>query len=211
MDGTLVDNSAVHVRAFEIFCERYGVGGWREKLAQAFGMGNDDIMRRIMPAEIIQENGLAALADEKEAIYREIYAPTIRPVGGLTDLLERLRAAGIRCAVGSSGCRTNIDFVLEKCGIEGCFDAIVSGDRVTHCKPDPEIYLTAAAALGLEPAECVVFEDAKAGIEAARRAGAGRIVTLTTTLPREVLAAETATNLIIDTFADITDLETILQ
>ena len=211
MDGTLVDNSAMHVRAFEIFCERYGVRDWREKLAQAFGMGNDDIMRRIMPAEVIRAKGLAALADEKEAIYREIYAPTIRPVEGLADLLERLRKAGIRCAVGSSGCRTNIDFVLDKCGIEGCFDAIVSGDRVTRCKPDPEIYLTAAAALGLEPAECVVFEDAKAGIEAARRAGAGRIVTLTTTLPREVLAAEAATNLIIDTFADITDLETILQ
>ncbi len=210
MDGTLVDNSAVHVRAFEIFCERYGVGDWHEKLAQAFGMGNGDIMRRIMPEEIIQEKGLAALADEKETIYREIYAPTIRPVDGLADLLERLRAAGIRCAVGSSGCRTNIDFVLEKCGIEGCFDVIVSGDRVTRCKPDPEIYLTAADALGLEPAECVVFEDAKAGIEAARRAGAGRIVTLTTTLPREVLATETATNLIIDTFADITDLKTIL-
>lgn len=211
MDGTLVDNSAVHVRAFEIFCERYGVGDWQEKLAQAFGMGNDDIMRRIMPAEVICEKGLAALADEKEAIYREIYAPTIRPVEGLVDLLQRLRAAGIHCAVGSSGCRTNINFVLEKCGIEEYFDAIVSGDRVTRCKPDPEIYLTAAAALGLTPAECVVFEDAKAGIEAAHRAGAGRIVTLTTTLSREVLAAETATNRIIDTFADITDLETILQ
>lgn len=211
MDGTLVDNSAVHVRAFEIFCQRYGVGDWREKLAGAFGMGNDDIMRSIMPEEVIREKGLAALADEKEAIYREIYAPTIRPVEGLAELLERLHAAGIRCAVGSSGCRTNIDFVLEKCGIEGQFDAIVSGDWVARCKPDPEIYLTAAAALGLAPAECVVFEDAKAGIEAARRAGAGRIVTLTTTLPRETLAAETAADLIIDTFADITHLETVLQ
>ena len=87
----------------------------------------------------------------------------------------------------------------------------MSGDRVTHCKPDPEIYLTAAAALELTPAECVVFEDAKAGIEAARRAGAGRIVALTTTLPREVLAAETSADMIIDNFAEIADLGTILQ
>lgn len=211
MDGTLVDNSAVHVEAFEIFCARYGVDDWREKLAQAFGMGNDDIMRSIMPAETIREKGVAALSDEKEAIYREIYAPTIRPVEGLVGLLERLREAGIRCAVGSSGCRENVDFVLEKCGIGHYFDAIVSGDRVTRCKPDPEIYLTAAAALELKPAACVVFEDAKAGIEAARRAGAGRIVTLTTTLPREVLAAETEADTIIDTFADIADIETILR
>lgn len=207
MDGTLVDNSAVHVKAFEIFCARYGVTDWQEKLAHAFGMGNDDIMRSIMPEEVIRDKGLAALSDEKEALYREIYAPTIRPVEGLADLLGRLRDAGIRCAVGSSGCRANIDFVLAECGIEGYFDAIVSGDRVTRCKPDPEIYLTAAAALGLKPAECVVFEDAKAGIEAARRAGAGRIVALTATLPREVLAAD----MIIDTFADIVDLKPILQ
>lgn len=211
MDGTLVDNSAVHVKAFEIFCARYNVEGWQEKLTGVFGMGNDDIMRQIMPAEIIREKGLAALAEEKEAIYREIYAPTIRPVEGLAVLLKRLREAGIRCAVGSSGCRTNVDFVLEKCGIGAFFEQIVSGDRVTRCKPDPEIYLTAAAALGLDAAECVVFEDARAGIEAARRAGAGRIVALTTTLPREVLTAETAADTIIDTYADIDDLGAILR
>jgi len=101
--------------------------------------------------------------------------------------------------------------VLEKCGIEGCFDVIVSGDRVAHCKPDPEIYLTAAAELGLNPVECVVFEDAKAGIESARRAGAGRIVSLTTTLPREVLAAETAADMIVNNFAEVEDLGAILQ
>ena len=211
MDGTLVDNSPVHVRAFERFCARYGIADWREKLDGAFGMGSDDIMRMLLPEAVIRERGLQALCDEKEAIYREIYAPDIRPVAGLRALLDRLRAAGIRCAVGSSGCRTNIDFVLEKCGIEGCFDVIVSGDRVAHCKPDPEIYLTAAAELGLNPAECVVFEDAKAGIESARRAGAGRIVALTTTLPREVLAAETAADMIVNNFAEVADLGAILQ
>ena len=198
MDGTLVDNSPVHVRAFEIFCARYGVTDWKEKLADSFGMGNDDIMRAVMPEEIIREKGLAALADEKEAIYREIYAPDIHPVEGLVELLERLRAAGVRCAVGSSGCKVNVDFVLEKCAI------------VTRCKPDPEIYLTAAAALGVAPADCVIFEDAKAGLEAARRAGAGRIVALTTTLPRAVLERETPADMIVNNFAELTDLGALL-
>lgn len=116
-----------------------------------------------MPEEVIREKGTAALGDEKEAIYREIYAPEIEPMPGLVALLDKLRDAGIRCAVGSSGCRANVDFVLEKCDIESFFDAKINGDMVTRCKPDPEIYLTAAAALGLAPAECVVFEDAKAG------------------------------------------------
>lgn len=210
MDGTLVDNTLAHMRAFEIFCARYGVTGWKEKLSQAFGMGNDDIMRLIMPAELIRERGLASLAEEKEAIYREIYAPEIRPVKGLVPLLESLRAAGVRCAVGSSGCRANVDFVLEKCRIGEFFDARISGDRVTRCKPDPEIYLTAAAALGMAPAECVVFEDAKAGIESARRAGVGRVVALATTLPREVLERETDADVIGETFADLPELDRLL-
>ncbi|WP_308662870.1 HAD family phosphatase [uncultured Alistipes sp.] len=210
MDGTLVDNTLAHMRAFEIFCARYGVTGWKEKLSQAFGMGNDDIMRLIMPAELIRERGLASLAEEKEAIYREIYAPEIRPVKGLVPLLESLRAAGVRCAVGSSGCRANVDFVLEKCRIGEFFDARISGDRVTRCKPDPEIYLTAAAALGMAPADCVVFEDAKAGIESARRAGVGRVVALATTLPREVLERETDADVIGETFADLPGLDRLL-
>ncbi|WP_302251466.1 HAD family phosphatase [uncultured Alistipes sp.] len=210
MDGTLVDNTLAHMRAFEIFCARYGVTGWKEKLSQAFGMGNDDIMRLIMPAELIRERGLASLAEEKEAIYREIYAPEIRPVEGLVPLLESLRAAGVRCAVGSSGCRANVDFVLEKCRIGEFFDARISGDRVTRCKPDPEIYLTAAAALGMAPTECVVFEDAKAGIESARRAGVGRVVALATTLPREVLERETDADVIGETFADLPGLDRLL-
>jgi len=210
MDGTLVDNTLAHMRAFEIFCARYGVTGWKEKLSQAFGMGNDDIMRLIMPAELIRERGLASLAEEKEAIYREIYAPEIRPVEGLVPLLESLRAAGVRCAVGSSGCRANVDFVLEKCRIGEFFDVRISGDRVTRCKPDPEIYLTAAAALGMAPADCVVFEDAKAGIESARRAGVGRVVALATTLPREVLERETDADVIGETFADLPGLDRLL-
>ena len=210
MDGTLVDNTLAHMRAFEIFCARYGVTGWKEKLSQAFGMGNDDIMRLIMPAELIRERGLASLAEEKEAIYREIYAPEIRPVKGLVPLLESLRAAGVRCAVGSSGCRANVDFVLEKCRIGEFFDARISGDRVTRCKPDPEIYLTAAAALGMAPTECVVFEDAKAGIESARRAGVGRVVALATTLPREALERETDADVIGETFADLPGLDRLL-
>ena len=195
MDGTLVDNTAAHIRAFEIFCDRYGVTDWKERLSRGYGMGNDDIMRLIMPEEVIRTKGIAALSEEKEAIYRELYAPEIRPVEGLGKLLAALHARGIRCAVGSSA----------------WFEARISGDAVTRCKPDPEIYLKAAAAAGTDPADCVVFEDAKAGIESARRAGVGRIVALATTLPREVLERETDADRVIDTFADLlTDLDALL-
>ncbi len=203
MDGTLVDNSAVHVEAFERFCTRYGVEDWRKKMQGVFGMGNDDIMRRILPESLIREKGLQALADEKEAIYRAIYAPKIVPIAGLVDLLGRLRQMGIRCAVGSSGCRANIEFVLEKCAIGKFFDATVSGDQVTRCKPDPEIYLTAAKALDVEPSECVVFEDAEAGIESARRARIGRIVAIATTLDRAELEKLQGPSVIISDYREL--------
>ena len=135
MDGVLVNNTQAHVKAFEIFCERYGVEDWQHKLQTAFGMGNDDIMRLILPEEIIREKGMKALGEEKEAIYREVYAPEIRPVRGLVELLEELRRRGIRCAVGSSGCRENVDFVLSNCGITDYFSCIVSGDRVPAASP----------------------------------------------------------------------------
>lgn len=207
MDGVLVANTAVHIRAFEIFCDRYGVRDWKHKLEQAFGRGNEDIMHMLMPEELIREKGVMALANEKEVIYREIYAPDIRPVEGLVELLEALTKAGVGCAVGSSGGRENVDFVLDMCHIRHYFAAVVNGDMVTHCKPNPEIYLTAAAKLGLAPAECVVFEDAKAGIEAARSAGIGLVVALTTTLTREVIAAQTEADSSITNFRDITDIE----
>ena len=205
MDGTLVDNTPAHIRAFEIFCDRYGVRNWKERLSQGFGMGNDDIMRLILPEEVIASRGLQALADEKEAIYRELYEPLIRPTAGLLDFLEALRREGIACAVGSSAEMRNIRFVFEKCGIESYFQTVVSSEQVTRCKPDPEIYLKAAEALDVTPGECIVFEDAKAGIEAARRAGAGRIVALATTLPRETLLAEADADRIVDDFTQVTN------
>lgn len=203
MDGVLVDNSAVHLQAFERFCQRYGVTDWDVKIPQLYGRGNDDIMRALLPPEVIARRGLEALAEEKEAIYREIYAPTIRPVAGLRELLAELRAAGIACAVGSSGCRENVEFVLDRCGIGSYFDVRVSGDRVTRCKPDPEIYLTAARELRIEPAHCLVMEDAPAGIEAARRAGM-KVVALATSLSREQLEELGTADRIIDDFTRIT-------
>lgn len=190
MDGVLVDNSAVHLEAFDLFCRRRNVTDWREKFQSGLnGMGNDDIMRALLPAELVERVGVQALGEEKEAIYREIYRPV--EIEGLTELLKAFRARSLRCAVGSSGCRANVDFVLRECRIGAYFDARISGDRVTRCKPDPEIYLTAAAALGVDPSECIVFEDALAGVESAERAGVAMVTALATTHTAEYLRQHT--------------------
>ena len=218
MDGVLVDNMRIHARAYDIFYERHGVGNRQNVLKELSGLGNDEIMQRLFTPERLAElGGWQALSEEKEAIYRELYEPLIRPTAGLLDFLEALRREGIACAVGSSAEMRNIRFVFEKCGIESYFqtvvsseqvtrcgdffDARISGDTVTRCKPDPEIYLKAAEALRLRPEECVVFEDARAGIEAGDRAGM-KVVALATTLSREELE-RTAATLVIDDFTQM--------
>ncbi|MBQ3173350.1 MAG: HAD family phosphatase [Alistipes sp.] len=202
MDGVLVNNLDIHRQAFAEFFRRYGVERPFENLSRLFGKGNDDIMGELMPRDIVERVGIRELGNQKEAIYREIYAPIIKPQEGLVSFLAACERAGLRCAVGSSGYRANVDFVLDKCNIGRYFAAAVAGDEVTRCKPDPEIYLTAAAKLGLKPNECVVFEDAEAGIEAAKRAGI-KVVALATTFPRDFLESTDA-DMIISDFRDIT-------
>ena len=202
MDGVLVNNLEVHREAFAEFFRRYGVERTFDELNRVFGKGNDDIMGELMPREVVERVGIRELGYEKEAIYREIYAPRITPQPGLKAFLASCEEHGLRCAVGSSGYMANVDFVLDRCDIRRYFEATVAGDQVTRCKPDPEIYLTAAAKLGLEPCECIVFEDAEAGIEAAQRAGI-KVVALATTFSREFLEG-THPDMIIDDFRDVT-------
>lgn len=202
MDGVLVDNMRIHAAAFDVFYERHGIADRKDVRKEFSGMGNDEIMQRLFTPERLEElGGWQALGAEKEAIYRELYAPIIRPTAGLTDFLDALHRAGIRCAVGSSAGEENIRFVFDRCGFAPRFQAVVGSEQVTRCKPDPEIYLKAAEALGLRPEECVVFEDARAGIEAGRRAGM-KVVALATTLPREELERTTAA-LVIDDFTQM--------
>ena len=201
MDGVLVNNLEIHRQAFAEFFRRYGVERTFDELSRVFGKGNDDIMGELMPADVVERVGIRQLGYEKEAIYREIYAPIITPQSGLLAFLAECESEGLRSAVGSSGYKANVDFVLDKCNIRRYFEATVAGDEVTRCKPDPEIYLTAAAKLGLAPYECIVFEDAEAGIEAAKRAGM-KVVALATTFDREFLATTDA-DMIIGDFRDI--------
>lgn len=184
MDGVLVDNRDVHVASFEAWCGRHNIVLPEGFLLGFFGMGNEDIFRAVLndpelPLEVIERYG-----KEKEAIYRDLFAASISPVAGLVDLLKDLKANGIKIAVGSSGMRANVEFVLDRCGIGEYFDAIADGDMISRAKPDPEVFLLAASLLELDPSECFVFEDSFAGVEAARRA-AMRVGVLATTFPRE--------------------------
>ena len=202
MDGVLVDNIRIHIKAFEEMCRIYNVPFDAVRLNNMAGRGNDEIIPAFFPEAIVKEKGVAALSAEKEAVYRNLYTNEIEEVAGLTSFLAALKASGVRCAVGSSGCQENIDFVLDSCKLRPYFDVIVSSDLVTHCKPDPEIYLTALRKLDLPAESCVVFEDAPAGIEAARRAGI-EVIALATTHTAEELQKKGIKEMIINDFRNL--------
>lgn len=206
MDGVLVDNAEIHIEAFEIYCKRFNTTLDVDVLMPLFGMGNDEIMPRLFSPEIMQGRDPIEMGQEKEAIYREIFEQKIEPTQGLVAFIDKLRAAGIKTAVGSSGTKLNVDFVLEKCHIENKFDAVVNGDMVTACKPAPDIYKKACQLLSLKPSECLVFEDARQGIVAARAAGCN-VIGLSTTFSEAMVKSWEPDKVIAD--FDFIDLKTI--
>lgn len=201
MDGVLVDSMPAHARALAVLCERFGgAEDWDGDVGQFAGRGPEDVFRVLLPKQM-EELGIDALNDEKERIYREIYGPEAELMPSLVEFLEGVKAQGIKCSVGSSGCFENVDMVWKACELDRWFEERVCANDVTYCKPSPEIFLTAAERLGLQPEECIVFEDALSGVEAARAAGM-KVVTLTTTLPRKQLE-EAGADLIIDSFKEV--------
>ncbi|MGB8983613.1 MAG: beta-phosphoglucomutase, partial [Anaerolineales bacterium] len=123
----------------------------------------------------VDEAARAEMAAQKNGWYidyiRNMDASELLP--GATEYLQRVRARGIKTALGSAS--KNAPLILDRLGIAALFDVIVDGNKVSKVKPDPEVFLRGAAELGIPPASCVVFEDAEAGIEAARRAGMGTV------------------------------------
>ncbi len=171
LDGTLVDSEEQHWRAWRETMAAEGLPLTHEQFVATFGLRNDSILPgwlgdRATPAEI------ARIGDVKEDCYRRLVRQDgLAPLPGAAEWLRRLRDAGWRQAIASSAPRANVETVIEVLGLDGVFDAMVSAEDVRCGKPDPEVFLTAAARLGARPSEAIVVEDALAGVEAARRGG----------------------------------------
>lgn len=170
VDGTLVDTAELHFQAWVEVCREEGLTFTRQQFTQTFGRRNPDIIRMIFGADVDEETA-DRLAERKEQLYRATAARGIELLPGARALLQALAAAGFRQAVGSSAPRANLDLILKMTGIGQFFDALVSMEDTQRGKPDPEVFLKAAAKLGMPPAQCVVFEDAVAGVEAAHAGG----------------------------------------
>ena len=187
MDGTLVDNLAYHFKAFDAYAQREGFTLLEPVTLKINGMHGNDIFPMLLGEDVVAEYGLDRLNREKEEVYRDMYRPDIKPITGLIELLQEAKKAGVKCAIGSSGCRENVEMVVEGLGIADLIDGSVSGSDVTHGKPHPEIFTKAHELLGLKAEECVVVEDAVNGIIAGIAAGC-KCIAVTTTASAEVLS-----------------------
>jgi len=175
LDGTLADSREFHWQAWKQTMTAAGVDVTETQFAASFGQRNDAIIPAWLGDRTTPEL-VRRLGDDKEALYRElISAAGIVPLPGAAECVRRLYEAGWRQAIASSAPKLNVQRMADVLGLAGSMGALISAEDVSHGKPDPEVFLVAAAALGVPPDRCIVVEDAAAGIEAARRAGMASI------------------------------------
>lgn len=186
LDGVVIDSAEQHWQSWRDLAAETGVPFTEADFRKTFGLRNADIIPQHWataktPAMIKQ------LADRKEAIYRTALRTSARTLPGALELMRAVQAAGWHQALGSSAPMENIQLVLDLLDLRTLLDAVVSGEEAPHGKPAPDIFLAAARALNLAPYNCVVIEDAVAGIQAARAAGM-RSVAVTNGHPNRELA-----------------------
>lgn len=189
VDGVLVDSLPAHFLAFQQLGEQLGVPFTREMLDRTLGQHNGRIFPMWLGNQVASER-FGDLADQKEALYRSLAATELQAIEGAVELVKALHQAGLPLAVGSSGPRLNVELAIRVLGLAPYFDVVITGDDVTRGKPAPDIFLLAAQRLGVDPATCVVVEDAEQGVQAALAAGM-RVIAVTTSLPAVRLQAAT--------------------
>lgn len=168
-DGVVVDSHPVHKRAWRKLLESMGRTASEEELQFVLdGRKREEILLHFLgdlDAELIVEYG-----HRKEQFFRD-EAAAVQTVEGLESFLKDLADSHVVCAIASAGSRSRINLLLDRLVLKTYFRSVVTGDDVERGKPDPAIFLRAARDLQLEPVELIVFEDAQAGVKAARSAG----------------------------------------
>jgi beta-phosphoglucomutase len=173
LDGVIVSTDEFHYQAWKQISDQEGIYFNREINERLRGVSRMESLEIILSHsdKNYSEKDKQLLAQRKNEVYcallNKLSPNDILP--GVIDLLLSLKAKDIKIAIGSSS--KNTPFILEQIGLASSFDAIADGNSITNSKPDPEVFLLAAEKLGVAPEECVVVEDAQAGIDAAIAAG----------------------------------------
>ncbi|MFP4119028.1 MAG: HAD family hydrolase [Candidatus Woesearchaeota archaeon] len=171
MDGVLVDSVPVNWKLFNKALSRWNVSFSDDHFRQTLGrslQGAFEYWREHfgLPESLTYPDFQAALYELQEDVYHEYF----RPETDVLSFIDSLKADGFRIAVGTSSHGERAREILSLIGVLDKVDALITSDDVTAHKPEPDVFLACAEQLGVEPAECIVFEDAHNGIEAAKNA-----------------------------------------
>ncbi|NJB86001.1 beta-phosphoglucomutase [Lewinella marina] len=185
LDGTLVDNMMVHHRAWQRKLGELGLDYTIERVKEEIHGVNTEILERLFGDRYSPDERLA-ISRDKEAAYREIFAPELEAntVGGALEFIKHAYAQDVPMAVGTAGPEENAFFVIDGLGLRSLFGHVVHSGMVKNGKPDPEVFHQAAEGIGVPLSECLIFEDSVTGARAANNAGCP-VVVLTTTHARE--------------------------
>lgn len=181
LDGVIVDNMKYHRLAWEKFLEKYASWIDIKEFSRHFGKRNEILLEMVFERRLSLKE-VKSYGEEKESLYRELYAEDIETISGLLEFLKVLKKKKKKTAVASAAPPVNVDFVLDKTGIREFFNVVLNAEDVKRGKPDPEIYLKTAQMLACSPRSCLVFEDSIPGLQAAKNAGM-KVTALTTTYP----------------------------
>ena len=171
IDGVLIDSYAAHLHSWQAVAGSHGHCMTESDFATTFGQTSREIIQTIWSEASLSDSQIADFDAEKEAAFRKIVAADYPWMPGAKPLLEALHLAGFQLALGSSGPPENVELALEQLNKPDWIGAAVTGADVLRGKPDPEVFQLAARTLAVAPADCVVIEDARAGIQAANAAG----------------------------------------
>lgn len=208
MDGVIANTAPFHFEAWRDTFRQRHVEFTEENFKHSFGLRNDSIIRKILGNEVSAED-IEAIARDKEANFRHRLPRHLSPLPGVTQLLKALKEAGFKMALASSAPKENLDLLTRNLGIDDYFDTIVSDKEVNEGKPSPQLFLLAAEKLKVLPHNCIVIEDAIAGVEAAKAARM-KCIAVTNTHSRESLSQA---DLVVDTLeqVELSTLENLLR
>lgn len=170
MDGVIVESEYAHIEAERQTFLKHDIRISPKELHKYTGT-----TARIMLTDLIKKYGIDTTFEEifreKEEILFKLLKKDLHPTKGIIDLLKELKKENVKLAIASSSHGRLIKHVLAGLDIAHFFESIIGAEDIMHSKPDPEIFLKSAKQLNVDPAECVVVEDAKLGVEAAKKAG----------------------------------------
>jgi len=186
MDGTMIDSMPSHAKSWVAFVQQQGITiDIPDLMRRTTGRTGAECMRELFQRDLSDAEALGYVAI-KEQIYRDLFAPIFAEVPGFKQFAALSLQAGLKLGVGTAGDRHNIAFALQHLQLPQAPLAVVGGDEGLPGKPQPAIFLEAASRMGIRAGDCIVFEDAPLGIEAARRAGMRAVAICTTHSAKEL-------------------------